>query len=148
PRARFLAGLSQLESRNYDAAFATFKALAEANPVADAFNNLGVVQLRRGTAPGAAETQPAYYFSRATKADPTQSDYFFNLGYAYWAARDLQAAIYWLREAVRRNPADGEAHFVLGAALATAGKTSEALREKELARRLSSVYQEWEKRQT
>ena len=30
----------------------------------------------------------------------------------------MPAAIYWLREAVRRNPADGDAHFVLGAALA------------------------------
>ena len=52
-----------------------------------------------------------------------------------------QAAIYWLREAVRSNPADGEAHFVLGAALAAAGNAAEAAREKELARRLSSTYE-------
>src|SRR5262249_52522599 len=73
-------------------------------------------------------------------------DYFFNLGYAYWQARDTQAAIYWLREAVRRNPADGEAHYILGTALATTSSTAEATREKELARRLSSTYEEWEKR--
>ena len=54
--------------------------------------------------------------------------------------------IYWLREAVRRNPADGDAHFVLGAALAASGNAPESAREKELARRLSSTYEEWEKR--
>jgi tetratricopeptide (TPR) repeat protein len=47
---------------------------------------------------------------------------------------------------VRRSPADGDAHYVLGAVLAAAGNTSEANREKELARRLSSTYAEWEKR--
>jgi Tfp pilus assembly protein PilF len=35
---------------------------------------------------------------------------------------------------------------VLGAALAAAGNTTEANREKELARRLSSVYEEWGKK--
>ncbi len=59
----------------------------------------------------------------------------------------MQAAIYWLREAVRRNPADGDAHFVLGAALLAAGSQTEAAREKELARQLSSQYEEWTKRQ-
>jgi tetratricopeptide (TPR) repeat protein len=52
----------------------------------------------------------------------------------------------WLREAVRRNPADGDAHFVLGAALAATGSAAESAREKELARRMSSTYAEWEKR--
>ena len=58
----------------------------------------------------------------------------------------MPAAMYWLREAVRRNPADGDAHFVLGAALAASGNAPESAREKELARRLSSTYDEWEKR--
>ena len=46
---------------------------------------------------------------------------------------------------MRRNPADGEAHFVLGAALAAAGNAMEASREKELARRLSSTYETGER---
>src|SRR5206468_11112826 len=61
-------------------------------------------------------------------------------------ARDYAAAMYWLLETVRRSPADGEAHFVLGAALAASGKAAESTREKELARRLSSTYEEWAKR--
>ena len=142
-RARFLAGLSQLNLNRYDEAFATFKALADAQATPSALNNLGVVQLRRGSTPQTG--QPTYYFNKAAEADPDDPDYLFNLGYAYWENRDPQAALYWLREAVRRNPADGDAHFVLGAALAAAGNTSEAAREKELAKRLSSTYEALDK---
>jgi tetratricopeptide (TPR) repeat protein len=142
--ARFRAGLSQLALRKNDDAFSTFKALADAAPTAPVLNNLGVVQIRRGFT---AETgQPAYYFNKAAELDPADPDYFFNLGYGYWLEHDTQAVIYWLREAVRRNPTDGQAHFVLGAALATAGNTAEAAREKELAKRLSSVFEQWDRR--
>jgi tetratricopeptide (TPR) repeat protein len=46
---------------------------------------------------------------------------------------------------VRRDPADGDAHFVLGVALQHTGATAEAARERELASRLSSKYAAWEK---
>ena len=143
-RARFRAGLAQLQLKNDDAAFATFKALADRTPSAAVLNDLGVVQLRRGSTPESGRA--TFYFTKATDADPADPDYCFNLGYAYWIDRDTQAAIYWLREAVRRNPADGDAHFVLGTALSAAGNGAEAAREKELARRLSSTYGQWEKR--
>ncbi|HZT77057.1 MAG TPA: tetratricopeptide repeat protein [Vicinamibacterales bacterium] len=143
-RARFLAGLSQLYLKKYDEAFATLTALADVHPAANVWNDLGVVQLRRGNTPQTGT--PAYYFTKAADADPADSDYLFNLGYAYWLDRDTQAAIYWLREAVRRDPADGDAHFVLGAALAAAGNGVEASRERELARRLSATYEARAKR--
>jgi tetratricopeptide (TPR) repeat protein len=142
-RARFRAGLSQISLEKYDDAYATFKALADAQPSGAVLNNLGVVQLRRGGS--AQQGQPAYFFTKAAEADPDDPDYFFNLGYTYWVQHDTQATIYWLREAVRRNPADGDAHYVLGAALALAGN-SEAAREKELALRLSSTYEQWTRR--
>jgi tetratricopeptide (TPR) repeat protein/TolB-like protein len=146
PRARFLAGVSQLALKKYDAAYATFKALDAAQSTAPILNNLGIVQLRRGSTPSTGA--PTYFFNKAREADPADPDYLFNLGYAYWENRDPQAAIYWLREAVRRNPADGDAHFVLGAALTMAGNTAEAARERELAKRLSSTYEAIEKRGT
>ena len=141
--ARFRAGLSQLSLKRFDDAFATFRALADADPAATVMNNLGVVQLRRGGSPGAGA--PTYFFTQAADADPGDPDYFFNLGYAYWLQRDMESAVYWLREAVRRDPTDGEAHYVLGAALADRSG-SESAREKELARRLSSTFEEWDKR--
>ena len=138
-QARFLAGLSQLNLKKYDDAFATFKALADVDPAPTVLNNLGVVQLGRGVPPQTGT--PTFYFSKAAEADPDDSDYVFNLGYAYLLDRDPQAAIYWLRETVRRNPADGDAHYILGAALASGGNAIEAARERELARRLSSAYE-------
>ena len=102
------------------------------------------MQLRRGAAPESGRA--TFYFTKAAGADAADPDYCFNLGYAYWLDHDAQASIYWLREAVRRNPADGDAHFVLGTALSAAGNVPEAAREKELARRLSSTYEQWEKR--
>jgi tetratricopeptide (TPR) repeat protein len=143
-RAHFLAGVSQLHLKKYDQAFATFTALADAQPTPTVLNNLGVVQLRRGSTPQTG--LPTYYFTKAAEADPGDADYVFNLGYAYWENRDPPAAIYWLREAVRRNPADGDAHFVLAAALAAAGDNAESARERELARRLSSTYVDMAKR--
>ena len=60
--------------------------------------------------------------------------------------RNYQGAIYWLREALRRDPADADAHYVLAAALQASGSDVEAAREKELARQLSSRYEELERR--
>ncbi len=142
-RAQFRAGLSEISLKKYDDAFATFSKLNEGRSTPAVLNNLGVAHLRRSTT-GAGEATA--YFKKAAEADPDDPDYFFNLGYAYWTEKDTQAVIYWLRETVRRNPADGEAHFILGAALAAAGNSVEASREKELARRLSSTYEQWEKR--
>jgi tetratricopeptide (TPR) repeat protein len=138
-RARFGAGLSQLGLGRYDAAFATFAVLADEQPTASALNNLGVIQLRRASAPELGTA--ASYFVRAAAADPDDPDYRFNAGYAYWRDRDWASAVHWLREAVRRNPADADAHFVLSAALAASGNAAEAARERELAGRLSAEYE-------
>jgi Tfp pilus assembly protein PilF len=60
--------------------------------------------------------------------------------------RNDSAAMYWLREALRRDPADAESHYVLAAALNGAGSSVEAAREKELAKQLSSRLIELDKR--
>jgi tetratricopeptide (TPR) repeat protein len=142
-RVRFRVGLSQIQLKRYEAAFATYSKLADERPEAAVLNNLGIVQLRRG---GSQPVKAADFFDKAATADGSDSDYFFNLGYAYWLDRQPGAAAHWLREAVRRDPTDGDAHFVLGAALSAAGNSAEANRERELARRLSSTYLEWEKK--
>ena len=141
-QARFLVGLSQLAMEQFDAAYGTFTVLADADPTGNVLNNLGVIQLRRG---GAPETPAATeYFTKAAATDSGSPDYYFNAGYAHWLARDLRSAVYWLHEAVRRNPSDADAHFVLAAALEASGRASEATRELALAQRLSSTYEEME----
>jgi tetratricopeptide (TPR) repeat protein len=133
--ARYLAARSLLEMKRYEEAFQTLKALQSEAPSAEVLNALGVVQLRRGSTPQTGRA--VYYFNQASQADPTDSDYFFNLGYGYWLDGDPPAAVYWLREAVRLNAADANAHLVLSAALQRAGASVEAARERELAERLT-----------
>ena len=134
-RGRFGSGVSLMALKQYDEAFTVFKTLQDAAPDPAILNNLGVIQLRRQASPEAGK--PIYYFTKAAEADPDDPDLLFNLGYAYASDRDPQGAIYWLREALRRNPADGDAHVVLAFALDAAGSTVEAGRERELAAQLS-----------
>jgi tetratricopeptide (TPR) repeat protein len=144
-QARFLGAISMLHLGQYQPAFDALSELNSAHSDPAILNNLGIVQLRRP--PGATAVNAVSYFRDATQADNTDSDLFFNLGYAYWLQKDLMNAINWLREAVRRNPADDTAHYVLGVALQASGSVTEAAREKELAKRLSSDYAEWDAKQ-
>jgi tetratricopeptide (TPR) repeat protein len=135
-RAAFLGAVSDLQLGRYPEALNGFSALQRNHADPAVANNMGVVQLRKpGSGPKATDL-----FREGTTLDPNDPDLFFNLGYAHWIAREYPQAVAALREAVRRNPADDDAHYVLGAALQASGSAEEGAREKDLARRLSSVY--------
>ncbi len=137
-RARFLSGVSLISLKQYDEAFTLYKELQAAAPAATILNNIGVVQLRRNAS--VDDGKPVYFFTKSAELAPDAADVLFNLGYAYALDRDPQGAIYWLREALRRDPTDADAHFVLASALEASGNTVEAGRERELAAQLSSSY--------
>jgi Tfp pilus assembly protein PilF len=145
--ARFFAAISLIELKRYDDAERVLKTLIDSNaepaPSAAALNNMGVLVLRRGATPQTGSA--VYYLTKATDADP-DPDYMFNLGYAYASDKNYQGALYWLREALRRDPADVDAHYVLAVALQASGNTVEASRERDLSRQLSSRYQELDRR--
>lgn len=136
-QARYASALSLIDLNRLDEAFRTLRDLLRLEPAAAVANALGVVQLRRTPTPQTGE--PTYYFNQAVELNPDEPDHYFNLGYAYWRARDAQGSAYWMREAVRRNPADAEAHWVLGTALVQLGATVEGQRERYLARQLSGT---------
>ena len=152
-RAQLRVGLSLLESKEYAAAAGTFTRLIDPAilkttapapaHLAPVLNDLGIVQLRRGASADAGSA--VYYLTRAADADPEQVDYQFNLGYAYLIDRNDKAALYWLREAVRRDVTDADAHYLLARALQATGSEVEAARERDLARQLSSKYEEAER---
>lgn len=135
-RARFAAALSLVALERFDEAFAALEALQKAAPSPVILNAQGVVQLRRAATPDTG--RPVYFFNKAAEAGPDDADFLFNLGYAYALDRDNNGALYWLREAVRRAPADGEAHLVMAAVLEASGRTAEAQRERDLARLLGT----------
>lgn len=137
--ARFRGALSLVELGRLDEAASAFEALAAERPGAAVWNNLGVIAVRRGGA--AADRSPAVFFARAAELEPGEPDYAFNLGYACAGQHDWARARDWLREAVRLDPADADAHFLLGVALEALGARTEGLRERELAARLSSRYE-------
>jgi Tfp pilus assembly protein PilF/TolB-like protein len=149
-RAQLRTGLSLLESKDYPAAAVAFTRLLDPQilkttapapaHLAPVLNDLGIVQLRRGASADAGSA--VYYLTRAVDADPEQVDYQFNLGYAYLIDRNPKAALYWLREAVRRDVTDADAHDLLARALQATGSDVEGARERDLARQLSSKYEE------
>ena len=149
-RAQLRTGLSLLESKDYPAAAVAFTRLLDPQilkttapapaHLAPVLNDLGIVQLRRGASADAGSA--VYYLTRAADADPEQVDYQFNLGYAYLIDRNHKAALYWLREAVRRDVTDADAHYLLARALQATGSDVEGARERDLARQLSSKYEE------
>lgn len=143
-RAQFVAGVSLLELERYEEAFDAFKKLLDENtggPAASnaaVLNNLGVVQIRRGSTPQTGSA--AYYLTKAADADK-DPDFLFNLGYAYVREGNHLGALYWLREALRRDATDADAHFVLAAALQATGSGVEAARERDIAGQLSARYE-------
>lgn len=130
-RARFLAALSTIELGRLNEAFSILTELHDDAPAPAISSALGVVQLRRGTVLDGEP--PIAYFTRSVDASPEEPDYLFNLGYGHALAGDASAALRWLRETVRFDATDGDAHLVMSRVLAATGKTVEAQRELELA---------------
>ena len=102
--ANFLLGMSEFYRGNFDKAFAAFSYLSTRLPLTEVYNNLGVVEARRGRRAPAVE-----YFSKASNADPNDGDYRFNLAVALYKNGDSAGAARQLRDVLQQRPADGEA---------------------------------------
>jgi tetratricopeptide (TPR) repeat protein len=142
-QARFRAALSMMSLGRHAEAIDLFTALNREQRDPALLNDAGVAELRRTAR--SPDGSAADLFGQALMISPDDADLTFNLGYAAWLAHDTLTAVRWLREAVRRNPADDAAHWVLGVALQASANTAEGQRERDLAKRLASKYVEWEK---
>jgi Flp pilus assembly protein TadD len=72
-------------------------------PLTEVYNDLGVVQARRG------KKDAVEYFEKAADADPADEDYHFNLGITLARTGETAAAIKQLKDAVSLRPSDNEA---------------------------------------
>ena len=106
--ANFLLGMSEFYRSSFDKAFSAFSFLSTRLPLTEVYNNLGVVEARRGHRAPAVE-----YFSKAVNADPNDADYRFNLALGLFRNGDSPGAARQLREELQQWPTDGEAKSLL-----------------------------------
>ena len=105
--ANFYLGLAAYAHGDLAKSEAAFAFVAARLPLAEVYNNLGVVAARRG------QKKAADFFQRAIQNDPSDPDYHFNLGVTLSVAGDRAGAARELHTALDRRPNDAEAKMLL-----------------------------------
>jgi tetratricopeptide (TPR) repeat protein len=105
--ANFYLGLAAYSRGDFAKSESAFEFVAARLPLAEVYNDLGVVVTRRG------QKKAADYFARAIQNDPSDADYHFNLGVTLIQAGDHTGAARELRAALERRPNDAEAKTAL-----------------------------------
>jgi tetratricopeptide (TPR) repeat protein len=100
--ANFYLGLAAYYTGNFDRAEEAFDFVASRLPLTEVYNNLGVVQSRRG------KRTASKFFEKAIEADSRDADYHFNLGLALLKAGETPGGLRQLREALTLRPGDTE----------------------------------------
>jgi tetratricopeptide (TPR) repeat protein len=169
--ARLALGRTELETREWTAAFDTFARVDAASPHARTARFLqGVALLQMGRYREAADlcaalagdeatpgvlsnhaaallrlksTNPraSAVFRRAVDLEPSSTDLPFNLGWALLVEGDSEASVFWLRGVVEDEPRDNQGRLLLSWALRKAGREAQA---EEQWRALSLVTSSYE----
>jgi tetratricopeptide (TPR) repeat protein len=113
--ANFYLGLTAYAHGDFAKSESAFEFVAARLPLAEIYNNLGVVAARRG------QKKAADYFARAIQDDPSDADYHFNMGVVLSQTGDRTGAARELRTALDRHPNDTEAKMLLDSLTPTAG---------------------------
>jgi len=107
--ANFYLGLAAYHQGDYQRAESAFRFVAARLPLAEVYNNLGVVNSR-----GDRKTA-AQYFQKAIDADPNEPDYHFNLAIELYRTGDAAGASRQLRETLSLRPSDTATKSLLDA---------------------------------
>ncbi len=113
--ANFYLGLAAYAQGDFAKSEAALEFVATRLPLAEVYNNLGVVAAHRG------QKKAADYFEKAIQDDPSDADYHFNLGVTLAQAGDRGGASRELRSALDRRPNDAEAKMLLDSEAPPAG---------------------------
>ena len=105
--ANFYLGLAAYYQEDFPRAESAFHFVAVRLPLAEVYNNLGVVSSR------ADRKTAADYFQKAIDADPNDPDYHFNLAVELYRAGDVAGATRQLRDTLSLRPGDTAARSLL-----------------------------------
>jgi tetratricopeptide (TPR) repeat protein len=139
--ASFLQGLNQLYLGSYDKAIAEFQRISRVIPLNEVNTNLGIALSLKGANDSAVEV-----LQKVIDADPTESDYSFNLAYHLWKTGDFAATLESLQKGVQRLEADGDAHYLRYKCYQALGRPLEAAAAWRAAKELSPKVETWESR--
>jgi tetratricopeptide (TPR) repeat protein len=116
--ANFYLGLAAYFEGDFKRAQSAFDFVASKLPLAEIYNNLGVVASRLG------QKDSVEYFQKATNADPNDADYHFNLAVGLYREGDFAGASRQVHQTLAAQPGDAEAGSLLQ--LATMGAHADA----------------------
>jgi Tfp pilus assembly protein PilF len=120
--ARFLDGVALLGLQRYREADVLYAGLAQERATAAVLTNRAIARMRSGPGTnGASEL-----LRQAIDLDPAALDIPFDLGLALLIEGEAQAAAFWLKGAVRRDPGDAQGRLLQAWALHSAGRAAEA----------------------
>ena len=113
--ANFYLGLAAYAHGDLAKSESAFQFVASRLPLAEVYNNLGVVASRRG------QKKASEYFQRAIENDSSDPDYHFNMGVTLSQAGDRAGAARELRATLDHHPNDAEAKMMLDSLTPSAG---------------------------
>jgi Flp pilus assembly protein TadD/TolB-like protein len=105
--ANFYIGLAAFDHGDFARAENSFEFVAARLPLAEVYNNLGVVAARRG------RKNSAEYFEKAIRNDASDPDYHINLAIILSSSGDRSGAARELRKALEQSPNNIEARSLL-----------------------------------
>jgi tetratricopeptide (TPR) repeat protein len=106
--ASFYLGLAAYDDGDLEKSESAFEFVAARLPLAEVYNNLGVVAATRSKTKTAAE-----YFARAIQNDPSDPDYHFNLAIVLAQFGDHAGAARELHATLDHHPSDADAKTLL-----------------------------------
>ncbi|MGH9353220.1 MAG: tetratricopeptide repeat protein, partial [Terriglobia bacterium] len=112
----FLAGVGNFFMGRYADAEKEFETLSKQMPLSEVWNDLGVLETRRGSYKEALGN-----FERAYRIDPEDADYSFNLGACYSGLGQYPEAVQYLEKAEAQDQNDLGVRTLLAYAMERAG---------------------------
>jgi tetratricopeptide (TPR) repeat protein/nucleotide-binding universal stress UspA family protein len=137
--AQFYVGVAQDALGQTEQALATLKKLAARLPLFEVYNNIGVLLIKQKQYKDAID-----HLKPASEAAPRDTDTLFNLGYAYFLAKDHANAAATLKNEIKQRASDGEAFYILSKALAAVSDQAAATTASDQAKKLLPSFAQWE----